>query len=203
MSLIASATKSSNIPILEADTYPARCISLIDIGEQMNEMSGNCRPEIILTFELPTEFIEVEGEQKPRYMSSTFTNSLSERAKLRGMLEMWRGKAFTDDELKAFDLRNILGMPCMLSIVHRQAKNGKTYANIGGISKLAKGMTIPDALSPLTEFDLDAPDALDKLETLPEWVQERIKKSPTYERKMQAASKDQGFMDIDPNDLPF
>ena len=203
MSLIATATKKSSIPLLEADTYPARCIAVIDTGDQVNEMSGTVRREVIIQFELPTETIEVDGEQKPRYMSMTYTMSLSEKAKLRSALETWRGKAFTEDELRGFNLANIVGLPCMLSVIHRQAKNGNTYANIGSISKPMKGMTIPEASSPLVVFDLDADDALDKMQTLPEWVQERIKKSPSYEAVMRKGTDAQGFMDINPNDLPF
>ena len=166
-------------------------------------MSGTVRREVIIQFELPTETIEVDGEQKPRYMSMTYTMSLSEKAKLRSALETWRGKAFTEDELRGFNLANIVGLPCMLSVIHRQAKNGNTYANIGSISKPMKGMTIPEASSPLVVFDLDADDALDKMQTLPEWVQERIKKSPSYEAVMRKGTDAQGFMDINPNDLPF
>jgi hypothetical protein len=52
-------------------------------------------------------------------------------------------------------------------------------------------------------FDLDAPDALDKIESLPEWIQERIKKSQSYEALKAKGTDAQGFMDINPNDLPF
>lgn len=201
--LVAKLTKTSNIPILEAGTYPARCIGIIDTGEQWNEMAGKSRREILFLFELPTELVEIDGEQKPRYMSQTYTMSMNEKAKMRIALETWRGKAFTEEELRGFDLTSVVDKPCMLTVVQKQSKNGKTYANISGIAKLIKGMTIPDAMSTLTVFDLDAPDALEKLETLPEWIQNKIKQSETYKEKIAGATEAQGFMDINPDDLPF
>ena len=201
--LTVSAKQKSNIPMLDADTYPARCVSLIDTGDQFNEMSGRLQRQIILMFELPTEFVEVDGEKKPRFMSITYTLSLSDKAKLRQVLETWRGKSFTEQELKGFDMRTIVGAPCMLSVVHKQSKNGNTYANIGGITKPMKGLEIPEAITPLTIFDLDAPDALAQIETLPDWIQGRIKSSETYKNMTAKASEQQGFMDINPDDLPF
>ena len=68
----------------------------------------------IFMWELPGEEIEIEGEMKPRAISETYTNSLGEKANLRKMLENWRGRAFTQEEMDGFDLRNVLG----LSLIH-------------------------------------------------------------------------------------
>ena len=201
--LTVSAKSKSSVPILEADTYPARCVSLIDIGDQFSEMSGRFNRQVVLMFELPTEHVVIDGEKKPRFMSITYTLSLSEKAKLRTILETWRGRGFTDDELKGFDLKQIVGQACMLTVVHKTAKNGNTYANIGTITKPMKGITIPEAETPLLIYDLDEPDALEKMEQLPEWVQNRIKQSETYKRMTEQASTAQGFMDVNPDDLPF
>jgi hypothetical protein len=53
-------------------------------------------------------------------------------------MEAWRSKAFTDDEFEAFDLRNMLGKPCVLTIV----EDGD-FMTINGISKLIAGMAPP------------------------------------------------------------
>ena len=184
--LTVSAKSKSSVPILEADTYPARCVSLIDVGDQFSEISGRFNRQVVLMFELPTEHVVIDGEKKPRFMSITYTLSLSEKAKLRTILETWRGRGFTDDELKGFDLKQIVGQACMLTVVHKTAKNG-----------------IPEAETPLLIYDLDEPDALEKMEQLPEWVQNRIKQSETYKRMTEQASTAQGFMDVNPDDLPF
>lgn len=114
MSLIAKASGGSKFPILEAGSYPAMCYAIVDIGQQYNKTFNNYAQKVIFMWELPGEEIEIEGEMKPRAISETYTNSLGEKANLRKMLENWRGRAFTQEEMDGFDLRNVLG----LSLIH-------------------------------------------------------------------------------------
>ena len=76
-------------------------------------------------WELPTETVEVEDRTETRVLSKQYTCSLSDTASLRKDLDSWRGRRFTDEELKGFDLRNIVGVPCQLSITNEE-RNGKT-----------------------------------------------------------------------------
>ena len=126
------------------------------------------------------------------------------------MLENWRGRAFTQEEMDGFDLRNVLGKPCMISVVHGTKSDGSTYAKVGSVSKMPKGMNIASkTANPLINFDLDAPDALEQMTKLPEWVQNRIKESETYKEMLrpdasvtEAAGEDFSVID-DSEDLPF
>lgn len=157
MSLIATAPKNTEFSPLEAGTYLARCIQVIDLGTQEIEYMGEIKHsrKVRLSFETPTEtkvFKEENGEQ-PYMLSKEYTLSLSEKANLRADLESWRGKSFTSEELEGFDLENILGKECMITVTHQTSKDGqKTYARITGISKVMKGMTCPDAINPLVFF---------------------------------------------------
>src|SRR5262245_59119957 len=45
------------------------------------------------------------------------------------MLEHWRAKAFTAEELKGFNLSKLKGAPCHVNIVHK-VNNGTIYANL-------------------------------------------------------------------------
>ena len=198
--LIASAKKESRIPPLEPDTYPARCVGVYDIGEQYSEKYDKYSRQIVLSFELPFETIKIDDKDEPRYMSITTTMALGSKSRLRQILETWRGKAFTEAELNGFDLAALAGVPCLLSVVQKTSANGNTYSTIGGVSKLTKGMTVPDPFREPVVFDLDAPDMNEKIEQLPEWIQKQIKESKTYKDKQDA---NPNFMDIDPNDLPF
>lgn len=185
MSLIAKASGGSKFPILEAGSYPAMCYAIVDIGQQYNKTFNNYAQKVIFMWELPGEEIEIEGEMKPRAISETYTNSLGEKANLRKMLENWRGRAFTQEEMDGFDLRNVLGKACMISVVHGTKSDGSPYAKVGSVSKMPKGMSVPQkTTNALILFDLDAPDALENLQKLPEWVQNRIKESETYKEKM-------------------
>lgn len=69
-----------------------------------------------------------------------YTASLNEKARLRQDLEAWRGKAFTGDELRRFDLENLIGANAMVNVVHRQGNDGKTWANVASLAPLMKGL---------------------------------------------------------------
>ena len=183
MSLIISAsTGGSSIAPLEAGTYPAVCYGLIDIGWQYNEAYKKSSPKLIIMWEIPGETITIDGEEKSRVISQTYTVSLNEKATLRKDLTSWRGKDFTDEELKQFDLKSILNVPCLLNIIHKES-NGRTYANISGIMKLPKGVKVPRGMMEPVLFDLDTSDLSD-IDELPEWIQKKIRESDTYKDRV-------------------
>ena len=189
MSLIATASGGGNIAPIEAGTHPAVCISLIDVGEQWNETYKKSSRKVVIQWEICDETITVDGKEVNRTMSQTYTMSLNERSALYRDLIAWRGKPFTDEEKKAFDLKNILGVPCLLTVTH-QDRNGSTYANISGIAKAMKGMNIQRTL-PLFTFDLDV-DPLEKLENMPAWIVDKIKASTTYQDRVAGSAADTG-----------
>lgn len=210
MSLIAKQSGGGSIAPIEAGTHPAVCISLIDIGEQYNETFKKSSRKVIVQWEITDEQITVDGKQVNRTMSQTYTMSLNERSALYRDLIAWRGKPFTDEELKAFDLQKILGAPCLLTVTH-QERNGSTYANISAITKAMKGMNIERTL-PLFTFDLDE-DPLEKMENMPEWIIAKIKASSTYQERVAGSGAENGaeyegqqeLVDLDDSDgqLPF
>jgi hypothetical protein len=71
---------------------------------------------------------------------------LHEKARLRKDLESWRGRAFTDAELKNFDLEVLIGANCLLNVV-QSSKNGSTYANVSAVMPIKKGM---DKITPIS-----------------------------------------------------
>ena len=117
-------------------------------------------------------------------------------------LDAWRGKAFTDQELAAFDLVKIVGTGCMLSIIHREF-NSKIYADVAGVAAIPKGLGTPELSEPALVFDLDnASD--EEINALPEWIGKIVKNSENYkERSVQPPEME----DIPPEDsledIPF
>jgi hypothetical protein len=85
---------------------------------------------------------ENRSDEKPILVFKRYTLSLHEKSALRKDLEAWRGKAFTPTELEGFDVETIIGVGCMVSIVHA-TKDGITYANVAAVMKLGKGMHAP------------------------------------------------------------
>lgn len=204
---IATNIKKSSIPPLEPDTYQARCVQLIDIGDQLSQ-NGKCRREIMLVFELPTERIDVklesgETENRPRIMSKRFGLSMYETSHLRKAVNSWRGKALTDEEAAAFDVSRLVGAPCMLSVVQKTTNAGKTYSFIDSITRFPKALPpLPEPETPMFAFDLDTVDDLNRVSELPKWVQKYIEESPTY-KELLKKKEDLEFQNISADDLPF
>lgn len=180
--ITATSESSGNFQPIESGTYPARCYSMIHIGTIEEEFNGEKKRQnkVRITWELPTELKEFkEGEgQKPYVMSKEFTLSLHEKSTLRAFLKSWRGKDFTDDEAKAFDVTKLLGVPCMISVGQTE-KNGKTYANVNSVSPLLKGYTMPSQINPTFELNYDN-FTIEAFNSLPEFIREKMKRSEEF-----------------------
>lgn len=163
-----------------AGTHVARCFALIDIGTQRGEYQGEptIRNQIIAQFELPSELMD---DGKPFICSKFYTNSLHEKAALRHDLEAWRGRAFTDEELKKFDLQVILGKPCMVTVQHTTNPAGNTKAKITAVTALPKGMQCPPAVNASWAFWIDEWDE-QRYEQLPEGFKRLITASDEFKR---------------------
>jgi len=82
---------------------------------------------------------ELRGDGKPFLASSSFNASLAETSRLRPFLEAWRGKKFTQDELKAFDLEHLIGAQAVIQVTH-VSREGKEYDNVTAIMRPMKGL---------------------------------------------------------------
>ena len=178
MSLTVNATEGTGIQPIAEGTYLAICNMLVDLGLQYNETYKNSSRKVLIGWEIPDETYEYDGETHRKTLSKRYTASLSERATLRQDLASWRGRDFTQEELAAFDLRNIVGASCLINVIHKES-NGKTYANISSIVALPKSMKKASLNEPPIVFDLDTDD-LAIIDKLPSWIGDIIKKSETY-----------------------
>lgn len=160
-------------------THLAICNMVVDLGLQETTYMGQLRikHQVYIRWEIPDERIEYitpDGEKRegPRVIGKTYTLSLGEKANLRKDLEAWRGRAFTPAELEGFDLLNLLGVPCQVTITHKQ-KEDKTYANVTSLAGWPKGLDKPSGPenAPLKYCADDTAD----FDTLPEWLQKKIK----------------------------
>jgi hypothetical protein len=208
MKIVASNTGGTTYEPVPAGTYIARCFSMVHIGTVMETFQGESKLQnkVRLTWELPLElkvFNEDRGEQ-PYTLGKEFTLSLNEKATLRKFLESWRGKAFTEDEAKSFDITVLLGKPCMLNVIHKVSqKNGKTYAEIASVSPMMKGMNCPDQISDTFIFGYDPYDQW-RFDALPDYLKDKVRGSIEYQAVMtpnhtQAATAPEETAD----DLPF
>lgn len=191
---------------IEEGMHHAICYALYDIGSQTTPFSDKPVEQVVLIFELPDERIQLEkdGEEVdlPRAISSIFRNSLHKKANLRKFLESWRSKKFTKEELTGFDLRNILGVNCMLQVLHKEKENGNKFAYIQNIVPLMKGMEKRKTENQLVDFDIN----LDKEIPIntPEWVKDKIKASVEWDSSTDG--KNLNYDELNPppeDDIPF
>lgn len=188
MSLIAKKKASIQIPLLEASTYLAVCVGVVDIGEQKNETFNNYSSKVIFIYEIPSERVDADGESKPRWLSETYTVSLNEKSNLAKMLLSWRGKAFTDAEMDGFDLTEMLGKPCQLQVLVVPKKDGSPCNRIAGVFGIPKGFPIPSPENPLLKYDI-ADGENDTFKQLPEWIRDRIAKSTEWQQAHNGTEK--------------
>lgn len=203
MSLLVSAKAGGgDFDPAPAGAHIARCFRIIDLGSQEKTWQGQTKMahQILFTWELPTARMQ---DGRPFTISTRYTASLSEKAQLRAVLESWRGKKFSPQELEGFDLYNVLGKTCLLNVVHTD-KGDKVYANVASVMPVPAGMEIPKAENAQVFFSLAAFDKT-VFEGLPENIQKTIMSSPDYADAAAAAPKTSGKFDdagLD-DDIPF
>ncbi len=114
--------------------FPAVCVQVIDLGTQTNDYQGEVSTarQIRLAWELQGPDRLGSGanhlmkNNEPFLVTEIYTLSLNERANLRRVLEGWRGRPFTEVDLKGFDITNLLGKPCLIDIAQKAKASGGT-----------------------------------------------------------------------------
>lgn len=134
-------------------THPVVCCDVIDLGLVESNFGGKVKTQHKVRIVWQTG--EKRDDGKFFTVSQRYTLSLHEKASLRKDLEAWRGRPFTEDELHGFDVEAVIGIPCLLSVIHT-AKSGSVYANVNALMRLPKGMQAP-AIDPGYVRDKDRP----------------------------------------------
>jgi hypothetical protein len=206
MAFTVSQKTKNKSPLIPADTYQAICYYLVDIGTQTVIFSNKPKKvhQIYIGWELPEVRIELERDGKtvslPRAISKKYGMSLHKKATLYKDLTSWRGQAFTKEELDGFDLKSILGVNCLLQIVHETSESsGETYANVGGVSKLLKSIPLVKAENPLVSYSMEE-NGLVIPEGVPDWLKDKIKQSDEWLANESPAAHEPEAIDIEESD---
>jgi hypothetical protein len=195
MGTVAKASSGEGFEIPDAGAVVGRCYMVVDLGTQDTSFQG--KPKKTHKVLIAWELAEKMEDGRPFAISSRYTLSLFDQAILRQHLESWRGRSFTEAELAGFDVKNVLGAYCMLSIVHN--KDGdKTYANVKGVMPVPRGMEKPAPVNKDLYFDIDTGD----ISVLPEWIQNVVKKSDEYKAKGNGSKPAGSFGDMK-DDIPW
>jgi hypothetical protein len=181
MALTAKETTSIDRPLIEAGVHIATCYLICDIGTHHNDVYEKDAHQVVLGWEIPEQRADftIDGVKKnlPLVVTKTFTVSLHKKAGLRLVLEAWRGKPFTDDELRGFDLKNVMGKSCQIQIMHK-TNGDKTYANIAALMPLPKGMKPPAQETPSQWFALEENGPIP--DNIPKWLVDKIHASKEW-----------------------
>ncbi len=190
-----------------AGAHVARCFACIALGtQQPNNAAFNPSFKVMLMFELPNEL--VEGTEDPMTIGKEYTCSLSEKANLRKDLEGWRGRQFTADELKGFDVANVVGQPCVLSIIGYTKQNGQQGTKINSLSKLPKGSACPPAVHKPIIYEIEH-GRNDTFLSLPEWIRKKIEACDEWQKPAPSRGNPAPVPDVAPaedpdsDDVPF
>lgn len=167
------------VPTVEPGVYFAVCIGVIDLGEQYSEKFKNYSNRVQFVWELPSETIEVEGKQEPKQLSKEFAIATKKNSGLRTFISSWNSKAYTDEEFQEVELFDQIGKACQLNVVISESGE---YANVDSVMPIPKGFTAPESRTTPILWDMDNWND-EVFKTLPEWVQDKIKKSTQYQRE--------------------
>ena len=190
MAIIASSSGGTDFQLAPAGNHLARCYRIVDMGSHQNSY-GNVLRKILISWELHGEDENGLGlstaDGKPLMISGNYTLSLSEKATLRALLEAWRNKPFSLDELNGFDITALLDKWCMVTIVHETSKhNQKTYANVKAVAPVPQAIKkngLPDGINKIVSVSLE-PDAFDRslFDALSDGLKKKIMESPEYKK---------------------
>lgn len=151
MGITASSSGGGEFEVVPVGTHRAICYKLADAGtreEKFKDEDAKKRHTVFIFFELPDLRT---GKDQPFSIFKQYTLSLNENSALHKDLKSWRGKSFTEEELRGFDLNNILGVTCDIEVEHTaggRAKIVSIFKPDGGAKKVA---TVNDQVA----FDLD------------------------------------------------
>lgn len=116
------------------------CSNVYDLKMQPGFEPGTFAHKVVLMWELSETIKEGEYAGKRFTVSKTYTASLNDKATLCQHLEGWRGRPFTAEEKRGFELDNIIGKPCMLNIVPKARANGEMGTAVAAVMPLIKGV---------------------------------------------------------------
>jgi hypothetical protein len=210
--IIRENRTESTFKLPPSGSHLGRLYRILDLGTQKVEWQGAIKMQrkLMFSFELHGEDNDGQAlttnDGKPLMISKRYTMSLGEQSTLRKDLESWRGKKFTAEELMGFDLNVLLGKFAMCNVTHND-REGKTYANLSGLSQVPaalKKMPEPTGVNELLIFSLDAFDQA-KFDSLSDGLKDIIKKSAEWRgtNGEEEENKAVAMATLDDDTMPF
>ncbi len=172
-------------------TFVANCFKVIDIGTQDTGFKDakTGAPVLQRKIYLGWEINQKMTDGRPFAVQLKMTLSLHEKSSLKPFLEAWRGEPFTKEDLAGFEMKRLLGKPCMLSLVESEDKK---YINVKAALKLPEGVNKMERVNKPFYFSLDPIEFthVDNagIDQLPRKMQEAVMASPEYKKLTQTSN---------------
>lgn len=190
--------------LIPAEAHPAVCNMIVDLGKQYNKNLDKCVHKVVIGFQFPDITVTTQdGKEFRRGLSRRYTASMHEKASLRLMLENWRGKRFTDDELATFDLKDIIGKVALVNVIHNPGKDGKVYEEITSVSPMPKALAGVYSHDGDTVYYSMEENGLDIPEKLPDWMKKLIAESQEFKDARDGAAEAARASSGPGDDLPY
>lgn len=179
---VKSAPKANQQAAMDAGTYPARLVQVIDFGiQEQRPFKGEAKPpahEVMWTYEFLDEFCKDEDgedqEDKPRWLSESFPLYSLEADLAKSTKRYY---ALDPEEIHEGDHTRLVGSACMVTINQYESK-GVLRNGVSSVAAMRpkEAAKAPELVNPPKVFTIDEPD-LEVFKSLPDWMQEKIKES--------------------------
>lgn len=194
MNQLKSSKSSGPREVIEAGMHPARIVQIVDVGlQKQRAWQGEEKSpafELRVTFEFPTQRIEIDGESRPMWKTKVIKMSSHEKS----TCYKWYNKLDPTGKFGG-DWSKLLNAECLALVVHNAGKGkheGKIFDDVADVNPPLAGMPVPELENPAVLFDLTSPD-VELFNSFPEWLQNIIKGNLEFEN-----SKLQRLLDGDP-----
>lgn len=177
MNLNNAKSTTTNYPIPSEGMQCAILTQIVGLGLQSQRpYQGQEKPPakmVQFTYELYNDIHDFGGDQKPLIISESMQFSGHEKSRL------YKRVSGIDPGLRQTggDLSKMVSTPVMLQIVHQQGKGtnaGRTFANIGAVTPMPKGMPVPQGtFNPCFLYDPYAHDE-EIFQKLPQFLKDKI-----------------------------
>lgn len=185
--------------LVPAGTHIARVVGLIYLGTVKGHWQGKetSTYKIRLTWEIPNELRSFkEGEEKtPMVISKEVGFSMGKKSTLRPIVEGVIGTSLNDEEAYGFDIEKILGLPCLINVIHEEKGDFGKFATLKSTAPLMKGTECPPQVNKTKILSFENWDQ-EFFDNLPDFIKEKIQKTPEY-------AKLKGLKAVNPDEIDF
>jgi hypothetical protein len=184
--------KKLSLHIVPVGFHLARCFRIIDIGTQSSIIEDKVRYQrkIKIYWEVyvkESEHVSLSQlDSQPLIVTKDYTLSWADKSILQIDLQSWRGRPFTLEEQRRFDLKNVLDKWCILNVTHeaKETSDG-VYVNILDITPVpneVRPSRFPDGHNQAQIFQISDPD-MKMFDTFSNKLKKQIMDSPEWKSK--------------------